>query len=47
MVSVLALYSDYPSSNPIGAYGFSVTVVFEKNEKKQKEAGVSRLKNNI
>ena len=40
MVSVLAFYSDDPSSNPADAYSFSVQIVFEKNENKQKEAWV-------
>ena len=40
MVSVLAFYSNDPSSNPAEAYSFSVTFVFEKNENKQKEVGV-------
>ena len=33
---VLAFYSDDPSSNPADAYSFSVQIVFEKNENKQK-----------
>ena len=36
MVSVLAFYSDDPSSNPAEA----CEIVFEKNRNKQKEAGV-------
>ena len=40
VVSALAFYSDDPSSNPADAYRFSVQIVFEKNENKQKEAGV-------
>ena len=36
VVSVLAFYSDNPSSNPADAYSFSVQIVFEKNENKQK-----------
>ena len=48
MVSVLAFYSDDPSSNPAEAYNFSVNFVFEKNQNKQKEAGVGHfLKKNI
>ena len=42
VVSVLALYSDDPSSNPAEA---SVNYNFEKNENKEKEAGVDPLKN--
>ena len=40
VVSVLAFYSVDPSSNPTVAYSFSVKFVVEKNENKQKEAGV-------
>ena len=40
MVSVLAFYSDIPSLNSADIYSFSVKFVFEKNENKQKEAGV-------
>ena len=43
MVSVLAFYSEDPSSNPAEAYSFFCNVVFEKNENKQKEAGVGPL----
>ena len=32
VVSVLAFYSDDPSSNPAQAYSFSVIFVLEKNE---------------
>ena len=44
VVSVIAFYSDNPSSNPTEAYSFSVQFVLEKNENKQKEAGVGHLK---
>ena len=37
---MLAFYSNDLSSNPADAYSFSVKFVFEKNENKQKEAGV-------
>ena len=40
MVSVLAFFSNGPSTNPAEVYSFSVKFVFEKNENKQKEAGV-------
>ena len=40
IVSVLAFYYNDPSSNPADAYSFSVKSVFDKNENKQKEAGV-------
>ena len=36
VVSVLAFYSDYQSSNPAEAYIFFCKIVFEKNENKQK-----------
>ena len=38
MVSMLALYSDDPSSNPTGIYSFYSVKYFEKNENKQKGA---------
>ena len=38
MVSMLALYYDDPSSDPAGAC--SLHFLFEKNENKQKEAGM-------
>ena len=44
VVSMLAFYSNDPSSNPADAYCFSVKFVFEKNENKQKEAGVGPFK---
>ena len=40
VVTVLAFYSDNPSSNAAEAYSFSVKFVFENRENKQKEAGV-------
>ena len=43
MVDVLALYSDDLNSNPAEANSFSVKIVLEKNENKQKEAGVGHL----
>ena len=43
MVSVLAFYSDDPSSNPAEAYSFSVKFVFEKNENKQKRPGLAHF----
>ena len=36
--------SDDPSSSPADAYRFSVNFVFEKNDNKQKEAGVVLFK---
>ena len=40
VVSMLAFYSDDPSSNPADAYIFFCKMLSEKNENKQKEAGV-------
>ena len=41
VVRVLALYFDDPRSNPADTYSFfSVKFAFEKNENKQKEAGI-------
>ena len=51
MVSVLAFYSDDPSSIPAEVYNFFCKIVVEKNENKQKEAGVGpfffKKKNNF
>ena len=44
VASVLALWSDDPSSNPTDTYSFSIKILFEKNEEKQIEAGVGLLK---
>ena len=41
VVSMLASYSDEVCSNPTDVYSFSDEFVLEKNENKQKEAGVS------
>ena len=43
VVSVLAFYSDNTSSNPTDTYSFSVKIIFEKNECKQKESGVGQF----
>ena len=40
VVSMLAFYSDDPSSNPADIYSFSVKFVFEKNKNKQKRGRV-------
>ena len=37
VVSILAFYSDDPSSNPAEAYSFFCKLVFEKNKNKQKD----------
>ena len=37
MVSVLAFYSDDPSSNPAEAYIFSIKNLYEKNLNKEKQ----------
>ena len=47
MVSVLAFYFDDPSSNPADNYHFSVNILFEKNENKQKEAWVGPFFNMV
>ena len=47
MVSMLAFYSDDPSSNPADVYNFSVKFVFEKNENIQKEVGLAHLKSSL
>ena len=45
VVSVFSFYSDDQSLNPAEAYSlFSVKFVFEKNENKQREAGLAYLK---
>ena len=40
VVSLLAFKFDGPSSNPADLFSFSVKFVCEKNENKQKEAGI-------
>ena len=40
VVSVLAFYSDDPSLIPAEVYNFFCKIVVEKNENKQKEAGI-------
>ena len=48
VVSVLALYSDDPSSNPAAAYIYFCKICIWKNENKQKEAGVGHfVKKNV
>ena len=47
VVSILAFYYEDQCSNPVEAYVFSWKIVFEKNENKQRLAGVGPLfKNN-
>ena len=41
VVSMLTFNSDNMCSNPTDVYSFSAEFVLEKNENKQKEAGVS------
>ena len=41
VVRMPAFYSDDLSSNPADTYSFSVKFMLEKNENKQKEAGIS------
>ena len=45
MVSVLAFYSDNPSSIPAEIYNFFCRIVVERNENKQKGAGVGPFLN--
>ena len=40
MVSVLAFYSDDPSSNPAEVYNFSVKLLLKRTKINKKEAGV-------
>ena len=47
VVSVLAFYSYDPSSNPADAYSFFWKMLSEKNENKQKEAGVGPFLNKL
>ena len=47
VLRVLAFYFNDPSSNPAEVYNFSVKLNLEKNENKQKEAGVGPFKKNI
>ena len=44
VVSVLAFYSNDPSSNPADVYSYFVQIVIEKNENKQKEAWDGQFK---
>ena len=44
MVSMLPFYSDDPISIPADVYNFFCKMVVEKNENKQKEAGVGPFK---
>ena len=43
MVSVLAIYSDNPSSNPADVYSFSV-IFLKRTKINKKEAGVGAFK---
>ena len=44
VVSVLAFYSDYPSSGPALVYSLSIKFLVEKDENKQKEAEFNPFK---
>ena len=44
MVSVLAFYSDDPSSNPDEVYNFSVKFLLKRTKINKKEAGVGPFK---
>ena len=46
VVSMLPFYSDDPISIPADVYNFFCKMVVEKNENKQKEAGVGPFNNN-
>ena len=43
VVSVLAFYSNDPSSKPAEAYSFFCKICLKKNEIKQKEAGLAHF----
>ena len=47
VVSVLAFYSDYPSSNPTEVYNFSVKLLLKRTKINKKEAGVGPFKKNV
>ena len=47
VVSVLAFYSNDPSSNAAEAYILSLKFVYEKNENEQKEDGVGPFKKKL
>ena len=47
VVSVLAFYSDDPSSNPAEVYNFSVKLLLKRTKINKKEAGVGPFKKNI
>ena len=44
VVSVLAFYSDDPSSNPAEVYNFSVKLLLKRTKINKKEAGVGPFK---
>ena len=46
VVSVLAFYSDDPSSNPAEVYNFSVKLLLKRMKINKKEAGVGPFKKN-
>ena len=43
VVSVLAFYPDDPSSNTAVAYSLICNICVDKNENKQKEAGIAQF----
>ena len=47
MVSVLAFYSDDPSSNPAEVYNFSVKLLLKRTKINRKEAGVGPFKKKL
>ena len=44
MVSVLAFYSDDPSSNPAEVYNFSVKLLLKRTKINKKRPGLAHLK---
>ena len=44
VISVLALYSNYPSSNPALVYNFSIILLLERTKISQKRPGLTHLK---
>ena len=47
VVSMLAFYSDDPSSNPAEVYNFSVKLLLKRMKINKKEAGVGHFKKKI
>ena len=47
VVSMLAFYSDNPSSNPAEVYNFSVKLLLKRTKINKKEAGVGPLEKKV